>query len=123
MEYQLKGSRYAGSIYYNLHYMNFPVCIAIMTDRKTKFYLHAGAYMAYLLQGKQMYGQINRTADFKRFDTGYCFEPGIAFPLHKNYKLNTGIRYTQSVINISKKPFGNLLTRSVVLVLGFSITP
>ena len=125
----------------DINYINIPILMNFFLDKKARFYLNVGLYTSIRMNvrvvGKaynqtQTESQITHTTTYvydniegeiKNTDWGWLAGAGYQLPLFKKFKLDIGLRYEASFINIYNKGDNNksIKLRNINLMAGIII--
>ena len=96
------------SVTMNFDYLVMPLLAKVSLGKKTKFFLSAGAYLAYCQMAKINYNSTaidgysrDLSSQYKKQDAGLMIGGGVAIPVLSKLSLSAELRYSQGLHDIS----------------------
>ncbi len=115
----------------DLDYLNMPLLLRYSTGKKTKLFVNAGPYAAYLIQATSSIrhpfidgAQVERGQErfYNQLDAGVSGGLGVSVPVDA-FKLSAEIRHNYGLYNVSAVPVyrdGKIKTNVTLLIIGCS---
>lgn len=115
----------SGKIVATLDYITLPLLVKASFGKKTQFFINAGPYAGFLLNGKsrafngnKVVDEDNFTGDVNRFDFGVTGGIGIAVPIKESWRIHAEVRNYFGLMDLDESAFSDLYTNTTDLRLG-----
>jgi hypothetical protein len=114
-----------GKFVITFDYITLPLLVKASFGKKTQFFINAGPYAGFLINGKtrafngnKVVEEDNITDDVTRFDFGVTGGIGIAVPIKESWMVHAEVRNYFGLINLDETAYSNVYTTTTDLRLG-----